>query len=475
MKKHILFYITLFFLVSCNNITDVNVNPKKAKDGEVLSATLFSNAQNNLVEAMTTPNVNENIFRLLAQQWTETTYTDESNYDLATRNIPQNFWNLLYRDVLRDLQEARKLLLEENFLDATVATNQQALITIMETYTCMVLVNTYGDIPYSEALDIDNPTPAYDDGMSIYEDLLAKVDAALTSIDVSADNYGVADLIYQGNLEMWIKFANSLKLKLGMMLADVDPAKAKEIVEAAAPNIFTSNAENATFIFSSAPPHSNPIWENLVQSGRHDFVVANTIVDMMNNLEDPRRDLYFTNKIEGVYKGGVYGASSGFSSHSQPSETIQKPTFEGLLIDYAELEFCLAEAVERGMNVEGTAEEHYNKAITASMEYWGAKDEDIATYLARADVAYMTASDNYKEKIGVQKWLALFNRGHEAWTEQRRLDYPVLNEAAKPIGSYPLRYTYPVQEQNLNVKNYNSASSAIGGDVVTTKLFWDKF
>jgi hypothetical protein len=144
------------------------------------------------------------------------------------------------------------------------------------------------------------------------------------------------------------------------------------------------------------------------------------------------------------------------------------------LLDYVEVEFYLAEAAARGWTVGGTAAEHYDKAITASMEYWGVDAADITLYLARPDVAYATATGTYKEKIGVQKWLALYNRGFEAWTEWRRLDAPVLVAPANALSVIPVRFTYPVQEQNLNGTNYASAATAIGGDKVDTKLFWDK-
>lgn len=85
----------------------------------------------------------------------------------------------------------------------------------------------------------------------------------------------------------------------------------------------------------------------------------------------------------------------------------------------------------------------------------------------------MTAAGTYKQKIGTQKWIALYNRGFEAWTEWRRLDYPVLTAPADALSDIPVRYTYPVQEQNLNTANYDDAVSAIGSDKVTTKIFWD--
>ena len=142
---------------------------------------------------------------------------------------------------------------------------------------------------------------------------------------------------------------------------------------------------------------------------------------------------------------------------------------------YDEVEFFLAEAVARGYNVGGTADTHYNNAITASILWWGGSAVQAAAYLAQPSVAYATAAGNYKQKIGTQKYLALYTRGWDEWIEVRRLDYPVLVAPSSALTAFPVRYTYPVNEQNLNTTNYNAAATAIGGDKVITKLFWDKF
>ncbi len=140
-------------LVACEDLTERDVNPKAAV--EVPVASLVANAEKTLMDWCVRPNVNFNIYRLIAQQWTETTYIDESNYDLNTRQIPQNQWFTLYRDVLRDLQEAKSVV--GKGLDATdpaaMQANQKAIIEILEVYSWSILVQTFGDIPYSQALD----------------------------------------------------------------------------------------------------------------------------------------------------------------------------------------------------------------------------------------------------------------------------------------------------------------------------------
>jgi hypothetical protein len=94
-------------------------------------------------------------------------------------------------------------------------------------------------------------------------------------------------------------------------------------------------------------------------------------------------------------------------------------------------------------------------------------------FLADPDIAFVTASGTNLQKIARQKYIAMFNRGLEAWTEYRRLDYPVLNVPPVTNGDFPIRYTYPNSEQTSNGENYTAAASAIGGDVVTNKVFWD--
>ncbi len=475
MKKILMLLLTTTLFFACQkDFGDLNVDTKKPT--VVDPGALFVYSQKELSDLMASPNVNINIFRLLSQYWTETTYTDEANYDLTTRNIPQNFWNTMYVSVLNNLRESQRLIPTQNaaFFPPAVQKNQNACAEILNVYAFSTLVNTFGNVPYTEALDISNVYPVYDDAAGIYDALFVRLDKAITDIDVNSPGFGSNDLFFEGDMNGWKIFANSLKLKMGMTIADVNAAKAKTIVEAAAPGTISSNSENVTFVYLSAPPNTNPVWEDLVQSGRQDFVAANTIVDAMNGLNDPRVPLYFTVDANGAYNGGIYAASNNYATYSKPSTTLEDPTLEGILIDYAEVRFLLAEATARGFNVGGTVEAHYEAAIRASMEYWGADAAEADAYLAQASVAYATATGDWRQKIGTQKWIALYNRGFDGWVEWRRFDYPILNVPdGLTYGDIPVRYTYPIQEQTLNKENYTRGAASVGGDLVTTKLFWD--
>jgi len=257
-------------------------------------------------------------------------------------------------------------------------------------------------------------------------------------------------------------------------MADANATLAKSTAEAAVSGgLFTSNDDNALFRFLSAT-HTNPLYEDLVQSGRNDFVPANTIVDIMNNLSDPRRPLYFTT-IGGVYSGGQYGYESPYSLYSHLADAIHQPNFPGIIMTYDEVRFYLAEAVERGFSVGGTASAHYEAGIKASIMFWGGLEADADTYIAQPSVAYATATGNWRQKIGTQAWIALYTRGLEGYTTWRRMDYPTFNVGSL-ITSYdeiPIRFPYPVSEQTLNNASYTAAASAIGGDLISTPIFWD--
>ncbi len=469
---------------SCtDNLEDLNTDVKHAS---VATAESFlTSAQKNLSDNMSNLNVNRNNLRQWVQHVSTTTYHDEARYDITNRKVPDGFFATMYRDVLMDLKEGQRII---NMAPAApvgiggtqLQKNQLAIIEIMQVYTYSTIVETFGDIPYSEALEISNVLPKYDDGLTIYKDLINRLTVAITKLDTTKDSFGSGDIIYQGNVEKWKKFANSLKLRMGLRLYDVDAAFAATAVQQAVTSgVLTSNADNAEFKYLNSQPNGNQMWMDLVVSGRKDYVAANTLVDYMNGVNDPRRAVYFQLK-DGVYKGGVYATSnSKYNNFSRLGEIFHEPTLPQIHMDFSSVEFLLAEAAERSLAgmTPVAAEAHYNTAITASFAYYGVSG--VTTYLLQPSVAYTTATGTWKQKIGTQKWIALYNQGYEAWTEYRRLDYPVLTAPALAVaaaeGKVPVRYTYPIGEQTKNGANYTAAAAAIGGDKLTTKLFWDKF
>ena len=486
MKKNIILFIVsilIFSACSDENYADLNINPDRPSDAP--SESLFVAATKSLVDQMTTISVNLNHFRFFAQYVAQRNFAAESNYELVERTVPQSHWSEIYRDVLLDLDDAKTRIPNEGLL-GNVPSNRIAITEMLSVYAWQQLVDTFGDIPYTEALlRSESFNPAYEDAQMIYMDLFERINQALSLVDKDASGFGSSDKIYNDDISKWKKFGNSLKLRLAIRVLEV-PAfttiAQTAISEAVAAGVLTSNEDNAILKYETSQPNTNPnfVILNPAISGRpFDFFPANTIVDYMNNLEDPRRPLYFNNNLKDssgnvIYKGGTYGTTNILenTTHLNPN-LVTNPEFRGVLLSYSEVSFMLAQATELGVDVGSDAETFYNNGITASMQDWGVAADDITSYLDRSDVDYNTADGTWQEKLGLQYWLAMYNRGFEGWTLWRQLNAPALNVAVDSKKPVPVRYTYPVEEQTLNGTNYTAAATAIGGDTQQNKLFWD--
>ncbi len=472
MKK-ILAILFIGTLLSCtDNFQDLNTDKKSL--ASVPGESLFNSAMERFYHALNNGSQNTNVFRMYAQYWSQTTYPEATQYQITT--MPQNWFDRLYRDALKDMDEAKKIisLQETNVETAPIQKNKLAIISVNEVHMWMTLVDFFGNVPYSQALDFENPNPVYDDAKTIYYSLIDKLDKAISEIDASKASFASnEDLVNQGNTEMWLKAANSLKLRLAMRIADTDAAKAKTMAESAlAKGVLSSLDEELSMEYVSAAPYTYPAYEDLVLSGRADYVASNTVVDILNGLNDPRRSAYFDSNLPGGYKGGVYGSANSFPNNTHIGAFWYTATSPGVTISCSEVEFLKAEGAARGFNMGGTAEQLYNKAVTTSILEWGGTEADAAAYLAQADVKYDAA--NWKKSIGIQKWISLFSNGPEGWATWRLFDYPILNvPEGLTYADIPRRLPYPINEATLNGANVKAAGAAIGGDDVKTRIFWD--
>ncbi len=464
------------FAVSCDERLEL-LNEEKVNPAQVPAETLFANGVKEMAYMMVNSNVNVNVFRFYAQYWAAATYPDESQYNQVTRNIPRNFWDRGYRRALKDLTEARKIMVEQPNPTLTPAgnANRLAIVDIAMAYVYATMAETYGNIPFSQAMDIDVITPVYDDARTVYD---AQIDALTTAANIINENdaaiSAVQDILYQGSAAGWKKFANSLKLRMAMMLADTDPSKAQTMVDQAlASGVIESPLDDTFVTYFTEAPSTHPVYEDLVLSGRRDYLPANTLVDIMNDLNDPRRVAYFSDPLDGEIVGATYGDVTAYGSVSHLGDIFFTPTVPGTLISCTEVLFLLAEAAARGFTVPETVESYYNRAIETSMSDWGVLPGYDA-YIAQPDVAYATAPGDWKQKIGMQAWIALNNRGYEGWTTWRRLDFDAFSPPpGMTMGDIPVRLLYPQEEAQLNGSNLDAAISAIGGNLKTTKLFWD--
>lgn len=488
----------LIFMVSaCEDFEEMNTNPNQAP--VVPTSSLLTSAQKQLMDHIWDEWHNGRFGMMYAQYWSANEYTDESRYQLR-QGVNDNYWTYYYagRDVtldgttngggIRDLQEIIRLNEEspEEYSAYGDTENQIAVAMIMKAWMFQIITDIWGDVPYTEAMQgADVVDPAYTPQSEIYAGLLDELTAASDMIDVAESGFTTGDQIYEGDMEKWKKFANSLKLRVAIRMSDVNPsAAAAAIQEAMLAGVFESNDDNALLPYLTSVPNNNPLNED--RKEREDFAVSEPLIDLMLAYEDPRIDYYAEPNADGEYEGLTYGLTAtqagaiAVSEVSQPSSEVLEPDAPGVFMDYAEVLFTLSEAAARGFITTGTAVDYYNEGITASMQYWAglggesidaAAIENYYTTMAPYDAA------NWKQSIGEQKWLALYMQGIQGWTEWRRLDFTgvLVMPAAGPLvgDGIPLRVTYPVSEQRLNKSSYDEAVSRQGADQLGTRMWWD--
>jgi hypothetical protein len=482
MKNIYLLVLVLGVLVSSCELPD-NVNPKAATD--VPAETIMTNALRDGLNLIDNMSQNTNVSRMMCQYIGMTQYTDPSRYFFSDRTIQDSYWNTTYL-VLNDLKEVKFLIQDLSGSESFNRMNASrlAIVDIMEVLLYHNLVDILGGVPYTEALGgFDNKTPVYDDQVALYTDLQLRLSTAIVTLTAGAadGSWGAEDLVYQGDVDMWKKFAATVKARLGMRLADVDPSTAQAELTAAINAGMLETGESMQLPWVGSTPHNNTIYA-MFAGGREDYGPANTIIDIMNDLSDARRPAFFTqvdtSTEVGVekwaYRGIPYGnITEPYNGISHFSDASFEANFPATFACNAEVEFILAEAAARGMNlgsIGGTAQEHYEAGIAESHAFWSVTMQ--GSYLNHVDVAWDDARN--KELIGIQKWLALYNRGMEGWCVWRSFDWPVLNVPEDmSYTDIPFRMPYPYNEPDLNPDNYAAAAAAIGGDDVRTLLFWD--
>ena len=470
----VLVFASLLSAGCTKDISGYNSQPKAPST--VPAGPLFTYAVKNLCDAMSDCSGFVNIFRHIVEHWSQAVIQDAAQYNFNIDNTCDTWWSRMYVNVLSNLHASDSILAQDNVTLPAVTKNKRAIVDIMEVYTFNVLVNSFGNVPYSQALNYKDLTPKYDDAKTIQQDLLGRLSADIANLDATNSSFAATeDLFYGGNVSKWIAFASTLQIKIAMTLADVDNTDAKRIVEADNGKAFSSTATDAVWQYL-AVPNNNPTYNALVLANRTDFIACSTLINYLIGMSDPRLPLFFGTNSSGAYVGGVIGVPTPYATCSKPAAALNLATTPYVFMDYMDLEFYRAEAIERGYNIPGTAEQHYDSAIAISIRYWGGTQAQVNAYLARPDVAYSTATGTWRQKIGFQKWIALYCRGFDGWTELRRFDWPTMVVPQGAVSGFPNRMTYPAtinSEQALNGVNYTQAAAAIGGDKAETKLYWD--
>lgn len=486
MKKSVYLIIALLLTACTKQFDEINTNPNNPKFTD--PGYLLVSAQKKGMDNIWNQWNNGRTGMHYAQYWSATTYSNESRYQIR-ENENNTFWNLLYAGTLKDLSEIIRINKEKPM---DYSQNQIAIAEIFKVWAFHMLTDVYEDVPYKSALSgLDAPNSAYDKASEIYPALLHTLIEQVNKLNPAQASFvPKTDIIYGGDVLKWKRFANSLRLRIAIRMSDVPSMRAlvvNNIRDAVNSGVFTSNADNAQFKYVEAPPNNNIM--NEAYKTRIDFCMCKTLVDYMLLVKDPRLPFYAAPaKDNGRYIGKPYGLNQQNGETipngaiSLPGTAVLDAKAPGVYMDYAEVEFILAEAVERGF-ITGNAEDHYKKGVRASLEDRGVAPGAIGPYIA--GVPYNAG--HWKNVIGTQKWIAMYMQGLEGWFERIRLDFkkptgealfvpPVDGSLDRDVTVVPTRMTYPVDEQQLNKSNYDKAVQSIGGrDTKAAKHFWDLY
>ncbi|MGX5689910.1 SusD/RagB family nutrient-binding outer membrane lipoprotein [Arcticibacter tournemirensis] len=510
-------------LTSCKKFGDTNIDPSRSSNLDpVLQLTNVQLRFSGDLE------VNEKlglVFTMpLVQQIGGIWLNRNGQFYIYDRNYLSSLWSNTYNnDVV-------------NIVDAVTRTNGKpdktnlnAICRIMKVYEFARLTDVYGDIPYSQAGKAFSDgivRPVFDKQEDIYNDFFKELKEAAAQLDASKDAVS-GDLFYNGNVESWKKFANSLRLRYAMRLVKVNPEKARtEAVAAYQSGVFASNSEICKLVHQDVQNTYTDVRGNAISAAfcQSEVIprVQSTFVEQLRSTNDPRlprliryyKDIInrpfdrldITDQVKAQI--GYYGVPSNQyiwdgwldaitinvpgAGNIQAVNNDQKAQLANFMIrnnapflhlTYAEVELLLAEATIRwGVNFGGTAAQHYAKGVEAAMGQLSLFPGGPTISQAEID-AFIQGNGLVPgreiELINRQLWIALLLNGPEAYANWRRTGFPALipaTTAESSIPTIPRRFEYPIFELEQNAENAAVAVAALGagGNTWTNRVWWDK-
>jgi hypothetical protein len=483
IKKSLYIFVTAFSvtLFGCKKQLDINVDPnyplvtqgspKLVFPAAVMSTVGRVGGELNIIGGIWS--------QFYTQSWSSSQYRTIDAYNLQSSDYTGSY-SELFSGGLNNYQYV---------LDSAKAQgdwNFYLMGTVMKAYTVQVLADLYDKIPYSQSLQGKaNLNPAFDDGYSIYTDLLGKIDDALGKDFTATTNTdpGTSDLIFGGDMDKWTQFANTLKLKIYLRMVNAKPAEAQAGIQKLYSDGATFlDADAAVTQFSATPDKQNPFYAYNIQrlNTTTNLRASKTFVSWLQANSDPRILFYFNSATPGVMNQGDY-----LSTYGRTAVLVQKPTDPVELISTAESYFLQAEARLRYYSGDKT-EDLYNQGVEAAFAETGKDGSSFVAPGGAYEFPVAGSQDNKLEAIIVQKWASLAYGTHslEAFFERNRTGYPktsaVYSNVAGYIpgqlvysptgvtgGAFPKRLVYPNVERS---RNKNTPAEV----PLTTPVWWAK-
>jgi Starch-binding associating with outer membrane len=514
MKKqfqYILFAAVLISLglASCTkDFTEINTDRNNIPDAlpqQLLAPALVNTLTYNMLRNR---NFNNELMQITINQ-------SDAEGQVFRYDYRSNWSDYLYNGMYSQLTNFKEIYKLASDSGVNYNRSYMGISLICQSWMYSILTDTYGDIPYSQSntgRDSLNYEPKFDKQKDIYLDLFQKLEMANTLLANNTAIVASSDPVYQGNIANWRKFGNSLYLRLLLRVsgkAEVSAqviAKIKEIAETNTANypIIASNAESAILKWTGVAPYISPYIAVREQDFRAPGL-ATFFIQNLVNWNDPRIDIptYGTGGFNrwGIapYQGAYLGLPGGYAAGENPIKksyfysntslvSLQTDPLTGMMLNFAEIKFILAEAAARGW-ITGSAETFYNDGVLNSITLWlplwptivnsqTGLLNNINTFLIAGDIQWNNNAilDDKLERIHLQKYYALFLADMQQWFEYRRTGHPKLpkGNGLKNNGIMPSRMTYPVYVQSSNPTNYQLAVAAQGPDLISTPVWWQK-
>ena len=441
---------------ACNDFDDINDNPDVPTQPAaqfLLTEVLYQSGN------QTTTNGFVNTAPMM-QYFGQDDFNDVDHYNIQS-NYP--LWTLNYKLIgnLNDILD-----------DSRSNESMKATAKIMKAFIGAQLTDLYGPVPFLEAGYANNTTPKYDKQQDVYtaeNGVLSLLEQAVAELKLSKGQIS-GDIMFNGDKDKWIKFANALQVKYLLRIAHVYPA-AKSRLQSLADGgeLLMSNEDNALISYGFEPNH----WYlSKERSGSYKLLrITTTILNMLQDREDPRLTFYYAPNDQNEFKPIEPGSNERDGSYTglQDENYRAQNILDMVFATYFGQEFALAEAIKRGY-ITGDAKAHYENAVKAAFDYRNI--EIPGDYLTKASKGQWNDS---LERILVQKYIANNTIGFEAWLDYKRTGFPVLppalnNENGDKI---PMRFKYPSEESFANAIHYNEAINWIGQNNYNSRSWWE--
>ncbi|MFD2588006.1 SusD/RagB family nutrient-binding outer membrane lipoprotein [Croceitalea marina] len=467
--------LALVFVTSCTkDFEEINTNPNQpvaVQPSLLLRQVIYDYGEQMSYEGFTAGD-------LLGQYRTALDFNLFDRHDLKSPQLGGNPWPILYTN-LRDNEEILHLSLENPTFEV-----YEGPARILKAYMAGALTDMFGDVPYSEGFQgkTETVTPVYDNQELIYngeEGIFDNLEKGINAIENYAGTIPLeGDILFEGDLQAWVRFAKSLQIKFLMRTSNVqDNAAALQTLFDEGVFI-AENSQNATFDFNDGEPNNFRL-ARLRIGDFNNFVLSETMDEILTDLNDPRISTLFrpiSNSDTGEFNGLLNGVDATqnavvLADFSLAGTSFREATsaLDANFMTSWETHFLIAEAAERGF-ITANAQALYETGVTQAFEYWNTA---LPTNYLSAEGAF-TKGDAL-ENIITQKWIANIINGYEGWIEYRRTGFPQLKTISASLNNdlLPVRMPYPAEEQALNAVNYEAAAARTDGNSINSPVWWD--